>query len=534
VRRAALRAAVVLAAALVSVIIVVLTTGLATTSLTGAEDNGDGRRLYCGAGLLPDAPSDESSWMGGVIVEYDVEEPCDDPIPSTALTMIRLAMQFGPDSTEPGSTWTLDHLGWLYVGGVALITALGAWAATAGGLWRVVMLAPGLVPLADTDLSRFFLSTYGEPAGLLGTLAVVTGTAAVLATKRTDRLARGVAVVLVASGGLFAVGAKVAYAPVLLAAFVVCACTAVGLTRSGDGWSSRIVGPVLAGLLIIGGAPTILAGIQWQERNYADVNVHNLIYTAVLPEIPDAARILGLPPEASQYAGRPLQVSKADKPGLAEIAADPEPYRMRAIRLLLVNPDVLGKGMGLALQATQGRDLRYLNSAPWEPGAQFLNKPTTSEEQVLSAGQQSATADAMEFWLARQPLPWLPSTLVVVAVLAGAWGLWFRRVLASGFAVLAGFAALTATGLAAAALGDGYFELAKHVWLASYLIDVAALSLAGMLLLLPLGVVKWANKRFRPPQEPASSTQPEPVPAPTAPSAEPESVSRVESTLVGR
>ena len=43
---------------------------------------------------------------------------------------------------------------------------------------------------------------------------------------------------------------------------------------------------------------------------------------------------------------------------------------------------------------------------------------------------------------------------------------------------VAAFAAVSAVGLVAAAvLGDGYFEIAKHVWLAAYLLVVTAAAL---------------------------------------------------------
>lgn len=525
-RHAIARFSIIVLASLVSAIFLMLGTGLVGSgTIAGVEDNGDGSRLYCGAALVPDAPLDKSDWMGGVIEQYDVDTEtlvdCPDPVPSSALLMLRTAS----GDVADGATWTITELGWLYIAAFAAVTAVAAWAATAVALWRVLLLVPGLAPLANTDFARFLLSTYGEPAGLLGTYAVISGTAAILATTRSNRVTRTVALMLVAGGGLFAVAAKVAYAPVLLAAFVVCAVTAVGLTRAADGWASRIIGPTLAGLLLVMGVPTVQAGMQWQDRNYADGNVHNLIYTALLVEIPGAAVLLGLPAEAAQYAGTPIQTSSLDKPGRAEIAEDPAEFRGRAVRMLLVNPEVLLHGMTLGLQATQGRDLVYLHSAPWEPGAQFINRPQTQEAQVLSAGQQSATATALDYWLDQMPLPWLPSVLVAIGLAAGAAGLVLRRLLPASFAVLAGAAAATALALIAAALADGYFELAKHVWLASYLIDVVALSLAGAVLMVPLEVARWTKSdghrgQSGSPRHAAASVAPEP-PGPVVPPGSP-------------
>lgn len=487
------RLSIVVLASAACAVMLVLATGLAVTDFAGASDNGDGSRLYCGAALVPTTPQQKSDWMGGVIEFYEVDstslQTCQDPIPSAALTMLKAAVGEAPD----GTIFDIRALGWFYVAAFAAVTAIAAWATTAAALWRVLYLVPMMAPLANTDFARFLLSTYGEPAGLLGTYAMLGGTAGILATTPRHRITRAVALALVAGGGLFTVWAKVAYAPVLIAAFVVCAVTAVGLTKSADGWPSRIVGPVFAGLLIILGVPIVQSGVQWQDRNYADGNVHNLIYTAVLVEIPGAAGLLGLPREAAQYAGTPIQTSALDKPGRAEIAADPQEFRSRAIRMLLVSPEVLSHGLGLGLQATQGRDLVYLESDPWEPGAQFVNKPSTEEDMALSAGQQSATATSLGFWLGRMPLPWLPAVLVGIGLAVGLLGLLFRQLLASSFAILAGVAAATSLALVAAALADGYFELAKHVWLASYLVDVVALALAGAVLMLPPEAVRWTR-----------------------------------------
>jgi hypothetical protein len=515
-RTIAARLAIALVAALVSAVVVGWSTGLLMSAPVGATDNGDGSRLYCGAGIEPDTPRSQSAWMGGVVLDYQGHEACHDPIPSSALLMLRAAVggELGPDQT-----WSLTTLGWWYVAAIAAVTAVAAAAVTAQALWRVVLLVPAMAPLANTDFARFFISTYGEPAGLLGAYTMLCGVAVVVATRQTHRISRTVGLVLTASGGLFTVGAKVAYAPVFLVAFAVCAVTPVALTRRGGAWPSRIIGPLLAGGLIVAGTPVITAGVQWQDRNYSDANVHNLIYTAVLTEIPNAARILGLPPEAAQYAGVPIQTSALDKPGREQIADDPSGYRADAARLLLVNPEVLVRGLGLGLQATQGRDLLYLAETPWVPGAQFVNKPSTEEAKILSAGQQSASPTSLTYWLDGMPLPWLPTVLVIAGLAAGVLGLVFRRALSFGFAVVAGLSAAAAIGLIMVALADGYFELAKHVWLASYFIDVTALALAGAVLLVPPEVARVLLRRRREPKH--ALMTPAPVPPPSMRPTEP-------------
>lgn len=45
---------------------------------------------------------------------------------------------------------------------------------------------------------------------------------------------------------------------------------------------------------------------------------------------------------------------------------------------------------------------------------------------------------------------------------------------------VAGVSAVGAVGVAAlAVVGDGYYEIAKHVWLSAYLLDVTAAALLG-------------------------------------------------------
>ena len=66
---------------------------------------------------------------------------------------------------------------------------------------------------------------------------------------------------------------------------------------------------------------------------------------------------------------------------------------------------------------------------------------------------------------------------------------------------VAAFGAVSALGLVAAAvLGDGYFEIAKHVWLAAYFVEVTATSaLLGLAVL----AVSRTFARLEPRKRPA-------------------------------
>lgn len=466
-------------------------TGLAGGDLRGAGDNGDGSRLYCGAGLVPATPNGQSAWQSGVVVDYTVGPVCPDPIPSSALVILQAAV----GGTPVGTKFSLTTLGWFYVGAVAAATALAAWLTTTRSRWRVLYLVPALLPLASPDFSRFFISTYGEPAGLLGTYLLLAGLAAVVATHRTDRVTRAVAMLLVAGGGLVAITAKVAYAPVLLAAVGILLFTPLALAERAKPWTARVIGPVLALTVVIAGVPAVQSAVDWQARNYRDGNVHNLIFTAVLPEIPGAAAELGLPAAAEQFAGVPIQISPLDKPGRDEILADPEGFRRAAVGVLLSNPDVLVRGLGLAVQATQGSDLSYITDQAWPE--QASQQPQPADVKTLRDGQQSASTESMQYWLEQMRLPWLPSVLIVLGLFALVGGLLRRRGAAAHFWIIAGVSSATALGLAALALADGYFELAKHVWLASYLVEVTAWSLIGGVLGLLVLSVRRKGRQAR-------------------------------------
>jgi hypothetical protein len=137
--------------------------------------------------------------------------------------------------------------------------------------------------------------------------------------------------------------------------------------------------------------------------------------------------------------------------------------------VLLAHPAAAVGALGRGLTATLGADLSYLPSAPVTPASVPAVLGTT-------VGPQGADRAQLLAWLAGLPVPWLPAAVVAAGVLAGLLTL-RRRATAVGRALgrVAAVAAVSAVGVVAAAvLGDGYFEIAKHVWLAAYLLVVTA------------------------------------------------------------
>ncbi|GAA4796654.1 hypothetical protein GCM10023200_35950 [Actinomycetospora chlora] len=444
--------------------LVVLTLGLHTGRTFGVEDNGDGFRLFCGLGMVPRTVDRIAAWKGGVVTDFAlVPGPtCGMSTPSSAALVLRVATLGGDGSMA------LPTLGWWYAALVGLVVGAAAWAASASGLRRAAVLVVPVAPLALPAFTRFFVSTYGEPAGLLGTLAAACGVAALLVTHAGQRAAHTVALLLTALGGGVAATAKVGYAPVVVSAVVVCATVAVGRRRR--------LGRVLAAVTVVAVAVPIGAAASFQDQVYGGANVHDVVFTFALPELgPDGPAELGLPPEAADVAGDgffngpPLPTAG----WWVRAIGDADTTRAAAHTALLRHPGALLRGLGVGLQATTRADLAYLAPGPGDPA-----RPTGPGGDPGWSGSRGPEFRAV---LAATPWPaWLPTALVLLALVAAGTSVRWRRrePAAARWCVAAGLAAVTALGLVAAAvLGDGYFEVFKHVWLAAYLLVLVGLSL---------------------------------------------------------
>jgi hypothetical protein len=462
------RALVAVACGALALLAVALSLGLPGAPV-GAGDNGDGSRLYCGAGLAPRTPDGRSNWKGGVVIAFATDAPaCSDPIVSSALPVLRLA------TVGSGATFSLTRLGLLYAAAVGAGTAVAAWAV--GPRTRLLALGPALVPLLGPTFTRFFVSTFSEPAGLLGACLLVLGASAIAVTARTERPARAAGLLLVAVGGLVAATAKASYLPLLVVALAVCAGTAVSVgDRARRG---RLVGLATAAALALAAAAPVVAGLAWQQRHFAAVNTHNLVFTTVLPEVgATATGPLGEPPTATAAAGRAYYPAGPDGvPGSDVVAADPAAVRAAAYRVLLTHPAAAVDALGLGFTATLGARLDYLPSAA-------LGASSVAPALGTTVGEQGAYGEQLRAWLAGLALPWLPALVAAGGVLLGALTLRRGTPLVRALGRIAALGALSAVGLVAAAvLGDGYFEIAKHVWLAAYLLEVTAVAavLAGL------------------------------------------------------
>jgi hypothetical protein len=179
------------------------------------------------------------------------------------------------------------------------------------------------------------------------------------------------------------------------------------------------------------------------------------------------------------------------------IAGQPAAEQKAAWRVLADHPTALLRAIGIGMQATQGRGIEYLPATPWTP-------QTIAPHRVKTAWEPGASAAVLRGWLDSMSAPWWPSLVASLGLLAGLVGALRRGRLWSGFAQLAGLAALSAVALAAIALlGDGYFEIAKHVWLAAYLLNATTIALGGSAIVC---VSRWF--RTRPDQHPYPRSTP--------------------------
>ncbi|MCD2186801.1 glycan biosynthesis hexose transferase WsfD [Actinomycetospora soli] len=489
-RTVAVPVAVGLSTALATVLALALRIGLVTLpglggGLIGAGDNGDAFRLFCTAGLTPDTPSRVSLWRGVVVTAFTSgAQPCT-AAPSSSAFLLGLVVPGGP------ATWSLTAYAWLLAGLAAGVVGIGAATLATVRPWRAVLVVVPLVGLLGVSWwTRFLVSLYAEPTALVAAVAVLVGLLVVAGTRPEHRNQRLVALALLGLGGLLGATSKPGFVPIGL---VAAACAALVVVRSRSRrqvW--RLAGPLVAVALLAGSAYPVSAAIEGQERTYAPVNAHNLIFTAVMPEVgPDVVvPALGLPPGAAAHSGEGYYwAGGLGIPGWATAVGDrPDEARATARTLLLEHPGAFATMVGRGLTATLRPQLTYLPSEPFGTAPEHFEGRTVYPE----AGPQTSL---LVRWLDAIPLGWLPLALVVTALAAAAATV-LPRVrrgdpLVVGLVRVAGAAALLGLGIVTLAVaGDGYYELSKHVWLGSYLFLTAGVT--GL-----AAVVAAATARFR-------------------------------------
>ena len=444
---------------MLTVVALGLRLGLLGGTAVGAGDNADGLRVFCARGLVPGTPDGLAAWRGVVVVVFRTgNTPC--PVRSSASAILAATVGDGP-------TFSLVTLALVYVALTALGVGIAAGALARVGGWRALLAALPVLPLVVVPWwSRFFVSTYDEPAGLLGTVWVMLGLVVAAASRPRHHGPRLAALALLVVGGVTAATAKPGFVPVGAVAALVCA-----LLVLRDRWW-RVAGPIAALLTVALAAGPVANAVALQNEDYPQINTHNLINTAVLPELGSGVLAeVGLPPDAAPTIGQGYYWAAARNiPGWPRAIGDrPFDARRDAYRVIAEHPTLLPTMVARGLTATMRPALSYLPSAPRG------SVPERDELRVVYPEAGALTGLQLDY-LDDVALGWLPAAVIALALLAGLVTVAprARRRPTGTAARLARTAAATsvlALGVVVlAVLGDGYYELTKHVWLASYLL----------------------------------------------------------------
>jgi hypothetical protein len=230
-------------------------------------------------------------------------------------------------------------------------------------------------------------------------------------------------------------------------------------------------------------------------------NTHDLVFTAILPESgPEPLPALGLPPEAFRASGEHYYLFQGrNVPGWDETPG-PRTLEIRsaARRYVAEHPVLLARMVHRGLIATLRPQIPYLVSTTAGDRTVDVSLPVADTPE---GAQRMGITFAFFDGLPGRPLPPL---VVGVALLGAAATVLFPRAsrrLGAGRGLLrvAGVLALGALGtVVLAVLGDGYVELAKHVWLASYLLVVTATLLVAAVVLAGVAAVRRRSRAGAP------------------------------------
>ena len=457
----------------------------------GLADNGDGFRLMCHFDLVRHT----DPLFNPLEVRYDDGPGCSSGLGYfssqqwlTGGAVEAFRLRFGQ-----AAGFDLRAVGALHAFLFGTALALLYLALPGGRPRRLVTTVVAGVLLADITFVSYFVSPLSEPATFLGLLLVVAAAAWYVRAERRllpALLALGAAGVFLSLAksqtGVFA-GLLV---PVLLLRTVE-----VGRLRGR--WGGRVA-PALVALALLG----VTAGnLSQQPDFYTRVNLHNLVFSTLLPQAPDPAGVLselGADPGLARYSG-----TGYFSPGQAEREADPA---YQAFGEQVSRADVLGY---LAGEPSQWKPL--LREGAYAAGVvrvhYMSNYREVRELEDFKAPRPNPT-QALLNALGAQAWPLLPVGWLVVGtagfVLALRRASDARTRTTGVLCYLLGIGALSQTVVAL--IGDGYYELVKHTVLSGFA--------TGALLAVGLGALVGAvtERRGVPRGSGAPSTQDTDVP----------------------
>lgn len=435
---------------------------LLTRPVLGLADNGDFKRLLAPLGLVAALPKGQAP-KEFVVLDYVPGKVREQAYDSTELVLLRgaarAARAFGGG---PG----LD----LRVLGVTHALLLGI------AVWLVVRALPGpfgvravtslllVVVVTDTRFVVYFDSFYTEPASMLALLFLV---AAVLHAWRRPETSPA-ALLAMSVAGLALVLDKSQDAVLVLPIAVLLLARPVPLGRLRGPFSGR----VLPGLCAV--ALLVAAGVYVQRQPaYLDQsNRYNAVFVEILGHTDDPPadlRALGLDPRLAPYAGRAIYLphNATKDPAFGNFFGTATHERIavfylqhpgRALSLATRGADAAMDLVPRGVSPSLGNETRADSPSPVYDACKLCLYSTVSRGLRRAAGVLMPA-----LWLAAGAVVWRLRRVGESDRAADADGGGTDGLVAALLLLLA----VTPLAMAVALLGEGAFEIVKHLYLGS-------------------------------------------------------------------
>ncbi len=447
----------------------------------GLADNGDYKRLLLPLGLKAQVPAGQPLRFQYIWLRYDSGPTTHYAYRDTeyvvALAVRKISAAFGL-----GSPFDLRYMGLAH----ACLLGITVWLivrALTGPLWlRAVTALLLVVALTDTRFTVYLDSFYTEPASLLALLFLV---AAVLHAWRRPTLSLW---------WLLAIGVSAAALIVSKSQNALLVLPAAGLLlarpvewqklRLTGRWRGRVHGAVCA-MVLIGISVGYLRG---QPAGFERINRYNAVFVELLGNSRNPAQDLtdlGLPTELARYAGIPVESPKS-------ATRDPnfQGFYDKVTEVKLAEFYLAHPGRAVELANRGAKAAMYLRPVGVSPplGNQTLASGAPPYLTACRLCLYSTVSRAFRpVSGVLYPALWAGALAAAVALLytsrrdksdaGGACGL---------AVVLIGLVASAAIAMAVALLGEGAFEMVKHLYLTSVcnaLIAVLSIQAVGLLII---------------------------------------------------
>ncbi|WP_155858830.1 hypothetical protein [Candidatus Blastococcus massiliensis] len=414
----------------------------------GLADNGDANRLVCRLGLVIGPESSQEGFES----DYGPVEPCPDgdgfDYTTSWRPLLRLTYWF---SRQVTGEQTFDMTVMAVVGAVLL----GAGAAAlylalpgaTGRRWPLVALV--VVAVSDIGFVTYLNSGYTDQAGFIGLLWVCAGLVGVVVHRTWPWL------LVLAAAALFTGTAKSALITVVPAVAIALLLSRRHWNRptATGRWEVPRLGVVLLVLVaVLGGLTAQVA--RSQGGLLSNGNQFNLLFYTLLEESDDPQadlRELGLPSELGRFAGMSAweEDTPWDDPVLIDNAGTIFSWRTY-VGFFAAHPGRFLEMVPQSIDSVPDARVDYLANLPGEPGG-----------EAPLAERPSPVFWALGLLPSGWPVPAIAFVWLGAAVLGVRWAR-SREPFRAARGTLAVFLTAYAVSQSVMALGDGYYELAKH------------------------------------------------------------------------